>query len=215
MESSSSPRQARAATRPVLIASASVNHPTSSHAKQQQQAKKHESRFIPPPAPGLPSDVEQLKRMTAAERVKYGYQAMKSMQLSKGSAVFKSNLPRDPYDLHEERIVTRQQLLRNQMQERRREMLIRASGDRSASASGRTHHDAGEDKSAMASPTPRTSSSRPSSRSSSWARDRTERGTYLYNWSSMPQCVPKSYIDPTPGPGAYTPALFFVGGGSS
>lgn len=187
MSATQDPLPSARASRPLLVS------------RRNQQADKkprstNESRFIPPPAAPVPTDVEQMRRMTAAERVKYGYQLMKSMQTSKGSAVFRSTLQRDPYDMH---FVEREAAI----QAAHRSQILKLSPERSASAS----RGSGNGVAAA------SSSGR---RSSSWARDSTQRGTYLYNWSSMPQCVPKRYIDPTPGPGSYTPPLYFVGGGA-
>lgn len=168
----------------------------------QRPVKK--SRFVPMPQPSgppLPLEVERLKHMTARERVEEGYRLMKSMNTTKGTSAFRSALPRDPYDLKEERVVTHQQAVRNHLFEQRHAELLRAHGMRSGSV----------DRSSPAAAAG-TEKSAPRTRSSSWARDTTPRGNYLYNWTSMPQCVPRLHVDPTPGPGFYTPALHFVGG---
>lgn len=163
--------------------------------RPQNKAQLH---FHAPPqfqGPPIPREVEKMKLMSARDRVEEGYRMMKSMKMSCGSAVFKSHTERNPYNVKDERPLTKQMAIRDAIVEQRKQELISRTG---RSSSVQSDYD--------------QTSARRSSRSSSWARDTTPRGTYLFNWTNMPQCIPKRHIDPSPGPGAYTPALHFVGG---
>jgi hypothetical protein len=207
IESSPRPSTAKASAEPPVQRKDSARHPIIINkrpatarqpaAAQRLEMEKRERLRGPP----LPKEVEALRRMSARDRVEYGYRMLREANFSRGSAAFASNLPRDPYDLHEERIVTQQHACRKRMEEERHKKLVAQYG--LTTQRGRS---ADRCDSRMPNGDERQK------RSSSWARDTTPRGNYMFNWTSMPQCIPRSYIDPTPGPGAYTPILHYVGG---
>lgn len=153
--------------------------------------------------PPVSNDVERLRQLPAKERVALGYRMLKESYGTRGTAAFRSSEPRDPYNMGDHRIKNPQMLAKQHMLEDRQQQLADKCGihgppvvpvsDRSGRALS-------------------AGSARRQARSSSWARDTTARGNFLFNWNSMPQCIPKRYIDPTPGPGSYTPTLHYVGG---
>lgn len=178
--------------------------------KKASTARTAASKRVPPHkqeqprGPPLAKDVEKLQQMSARERVEYGYRLLRNSNTSRGTAAFASNLPRDPYNLHEERVTNAHHACRKRMEAAQHERLVAQYGP-TTQVRGRSAE--------------RTAIGRSGSveggaqkRSSSWARDTTPRGNYMFNWTAMPQCIPRGHIDPTPGPGAYTPLLHFVGG---
>ena len=175
---------------------------TSPH-PQQRGRSEGKSGAAPKPAapegPPMPAEVAKLSKMSARERVKEGLRVMRSLQPTRASANFRSRTERDPYSLNLHPNKTAQQLRKETMEEEWRQSVASRSG----SAQGR-----GRSTERNPNEAPRGSATR----SSSWARDTTPRGNFMYNWTAMPQVIPKKYIDPTPGPGQYTPVLHFLGG---
>lgn len=170
---------------------------TKNGAHSSPQSKKD----VPPVGPPMPSEVEKLSKMSARDRVKEGLRLMRSLQCSKPSATFRSHTERDPYNLNLHGPKSAQQLRKEAIEEEWKKSISSRSG--SAQGRGRsTERKPGEQARGEA------------KRSSSWARDTTPRGNFMFNWTAMPQVVPKKFIDPTPGPGAYTPVLHFLGGTS-
>lgn len=171
-------------------------------------SRRPQPKKAQPRGPPLPKEVELLKNMSARERIEYGYRMLRESNMSRGTAAFSSNLPRDPYDLHEERIITQQQVCKRRMEEERHKQLVQQYGERTTQQRGRSADRCDSRSSSVGS----GAAVQKQQRSSSWARDTTPRGNFTFNWTAMPQCVPRRYIDPTPGPGAYTPVLHYVGG---
>lgn len=175
---------------------------------QQQQRGRSESKSgkagpakpAAPEGPPLPAEVAKLSKMSARDRVKEGLRIMRSLQPTRASGIFRSATERDPYNLHQHPNKTSQQLRKEAMEEEWRQSV--------ASRSGSIQSSRGRSEERKPGDVPRGSAAR----SSSWARDTTARGNFMYNWTAMPQVVPKKYIDPTPGPGQYTPVLHFLGG---
>ncbi|CUF66340.1 Hypothetical protein, putative [Bodo saltans] len=199
-----SPRAQQSKPAPVIM----NKRPSSMHSTKTSASKRIPNRSQnqeQPRGPPLPKEVEKLTQMSARERVEYGYRLLRESNMSRGTAAFTSNLPRDPYNLREERINNAQQAARKRMEESQHNRLVQQYGP-TTQARGRSvgRNDVGRSGSVEA--------SGPQKRSSSWARDTTPRGNYMFNWTNMPQCIPRNHIDPTPGPGAYTPLLHYVGG---
>jgi hypothetical protein len=196
-----SPRPTQKTAPVILNKRPSSVHSTKSSVANRIPIHKQEQ----PRGPPLPKDVEKLTQMSARERVDYGYRLLRESNMSRGTAAFSSNLPRDPYNLREERIINAQQAARKRMEESQHNRLVSQYGPTSQ-ARGRSvdRRDVGRSGS--------VEGNGPQKRSSSWARDTTPRGNYMFNWTNMPQCIPRNHIDPTPGPGAYTPLLHYVGG---
>ncbi len=140
------------------------------------------------------SVASRMALMSAKERVELGLRQLRSMQHNRPSSAFATATPRTSFGLTlDQPDPTPQQVKKEQLFAAK----LRAAAERSPSAS--------------AEPTRSLSSHQRYERQSSWARDTVERGLYLTSWSALPQTVPRKHVDPSPGPGAYTPPLHFLG----
>jgi hypothetical protein len=141
----------------------------------------------------------RMAHMSARERVELGLRQMRSLQDHRPSSAFATSTPRTCFGLtpapeHK----TPQQIKKEQLLEEKIEKA--RGGSRSSSAAPSDAH-----------ATRSLSSFQRYERQSSWARDTVERGLYTFNWTALPQTIPRKHVDPSPGPGAYTSPLHFLG----
>jgi hypothetical protein len=149
-----------------------------------------------------PAEVaSRMAHMTARERVELGLRQMRSMQDRRPSSAFATSTPRTSFGLvNQGAHKTPQQAKKEQLIEEKIGRLQSAS--RSCSATAQVASSGG---------TMSLSHHQRFERQSSWARDTVQRGLYTFNWQHLPQTVPRMHVDPSPGPGAYTSPLHFVG----
>ena len=149
------------------------------------------------------SAAEKMAHLSARERVELGLRQMRSLQEKRPTSSFATVTPRTAFGISPEpERKTAQQVKKEQMIAERIEKVSARIG-RSASASPLDSHN---------NPTRSLKAFQQYERQSSWARDTTERGLYTFNWTALPQTIPKRHVDPSPGPGAYTSPLHFLGG---
>lgn len=149
------------------------------------------------------SEASRMAHLSARERVDLGLRQLRAQQDRRPSSAFATSTPRTSFGLVLDHTAkTPQQVKKEQLAEERLEKVLRqVGGPRSHSAAG----------GGGATTTRSLSSHQQYERQGSWARDTVVRGLYNYSWSKLPQTVPRKHADPSPGPGAYTPALYFVG----
>lgn len=188
---------------------AAARSPSASHSLQP-----------PPEQPPLNPDVVKLAGMTARQRVQYA--AKLQRQLSSGkdhrpSSVFASATGRLPFAGRDflangaagpsSRPPSEHQLRREAIVSERRQRVLSRANIKPEEAAADGVRGASVDPSR-----PALGDGPRSARGSSWARDTTPRGIFLLCRGRNNGAVPSQHVDPTPGPGAYTPALHFAGG---
>jgi len=164
----------------------------------------------------IPEEVEKMAHMTARQRVLEGMKRMKSQHSKNLSSAFADRSDR----MFGSPKRNEHQIKRDQISEQRitnlRAKIFPGAHSNEASTVPVAHVDPNRVTPRNRSTSRRTGMASPAfernESSSSWARDTTQRGTYLlHNWKYLPQTVPRREVDSTPGPGAYTSPLHFLG----
>lgn len=159
-------------------------------------------------SPQVVVDVEKLSKMTAHDRVIAGYKlaAQRRAQRCRPSASFKSGSVRDPYHIHGGPVEKTEQQKRKEAAQQQAEEEKRAKFSKGKKEPSNLHEYI---EAARKSVTEKPEQFKRCP--SAWTRDTTPRGGYMFNWKSFPEAVPRKKIADTPGPGAYTDPLHFVG----